>query len=88
MIPQDYTVIDLEMTGLHPKNDAILEVGAAKIRNGEVTDTMDIFVNPGRKITQEITELTGITDEMVKESIYNINTKHCYGHFCAATEMA
>ena len=33
MIPQDYTVIDLEMTGLHPKNDAILEVGAAKIRN-------------------------------------------------------
>ena len=59
MIPQDYTVIDLEMTGLHPKNDAILEVGAAKIRNGEVTDTMDIFVNPGRKITQEITELIG-----------------------------
>ena len=69
MIPQDYTVIDLEMTGLHPKNDAILEVGAAKIRNGEVTDTMDIFVNPGRKITQEITELTGITDEMVKEGL-------------------
>ena len=69
MIPQDYTVIDLEMTGLHPKNDAILEVGAAKIRNGEVTDTMDILVNPGRKITQEITELTGITDEMVKEGL-------------------
>lgn len=69
MISQDYTVIDLEMTGLHPKNDAILEVGAAKIRNGEVTDTMDIFVNPGRKITQEITELTGITDEMVKEGL-------------------
>lgn len=69
MILQDYTVIDLEMTGLHPKNDAILEVGAAKIRNGEVTDTMDIFVNPGRKITQEITELTGITDEMVKEGL-------------------
>ena len=45
MIPQDYTVIDLEMTGLHPKNDAILEVGAAKIRNGEVTDTCLLYTS-------------------------------------------
>ena len=41
MIPQDYTVIDLEMTGLHPKNDAILEVGAAKIRNGYLPDAKE-----------------------------------------------
>lgn len=63
---EDYTVIDLEMTGLHPKNDKIIEIGAVKVRAGKVTETLELLVDPGCPIPERIRELTGITDEMVK----------------------
>ena len=66
---QDYIVLDLEMTGLHPKKDVILEVGAARIRGGKVEDTLSFFVRPGRTIDRVVTELTGITDEMVADGV-------------------
>lgn len=65
----DYTVIDLEMTGLQPKTDKIIEIGAVKVRNGAVTDTLKYMVNPGCAIPERIRELTGITDEMVQEGV-------------------
>lgn len=61
---RDYIVIDLEMTGLDPKRDAILEVGAARVRADKVTETLEFFVNPMRSLSQKVTELTGITQEM------------------------
>lgn len=61
---ENYVVIDLEMTGLHPKNDAILEVGAVKIREKKVTDTLEFFVNAGRTLSETVVELTGITQQM------------------------
>lgn len=61
---EDYIALDLEMTGLHAKTDAILEVGAARIRGGEVVDTLCFFVRSGKCITSEITALTGITQKM------------------------
>lgn len=61
---QDYIVLDLEMTGLRAKTDAILEVGAARVRGGEVVDTISFFVDSGKKIMPEVTALTGITPEM------------------------
>lgn len=62
----DYTVIDLEMTGLSPKTDRIIEIGAVKVRDGKIADTYAMLVNPEMKIPERVVELTGITDEMVK----------------------
>lgn len=63
---KDYLVIDLEMTGLHPKWDSILEVGAVRVRDHQIAETMEFFVNSGREIPAEVTELTGITRQMVE----------------------
>lgn len=46
---KNYTVIDLEMTGLSAKNDKIIEIGAARVRGGEIVDTISTLVNPKRK---------------------------------------
>lgn len=59
-----YIALDLETTGLSPSADRILEIGAVKIVNGQILETYETLVNPGRKIEKRIEELTGITDEM------------------------
>lgn len=61
-----YVALDLETTGLRPKYDRILEIGALKVRDGEVVDTYQTFVDPRMKIPGYITELTGITQDMVE----------------------
>lgn len=65
----DYIVLDLEMTGLSPKRDGILEVGALRVRDDKETESIEFFVDSGRMITPEITELTGITQEMAATGI-------------------
>lgn len=60
----DYIVVDLEMTGLHPKRDRILEIGAVKVLDGKVCGTFSHLVNPKVPVSEVITELTGISDEM------------------------
>nr|HID12562.1 DEAD/DEAH box helicase [Anaerolineae bacterium] len=60
-----YVALDLETTGLDADRDAIIEVGAVKFRDDEVLDTFSTFVNPGRPVPREITELTGIRDHDV-----------------------
>lgn len=67
-LDSSYVVFDLETTGFSPINDAIIEVGAVKIENGEITGRFSSFVNPGRHIPDNITEITHITDEMVKDA--------------------
>ncbi|MDY7077470.1 MAG: helicase C-terminal domain-containing protein [Chloroflexota bacterium] len=61
-MPQTYVALDLETTGLDADRDAIIEVGAVKFHDDEVLDTFSTFVNPGRPIPLQITELTGICD--------------------------
>ena len=55
--------LDLETTGLNPRTDSILEIGAVRIKNGRVEDTYAAFINIGKKIPEFIVGLTGITDE-------------------------
>ena len=62
-----FTAIDLEMTGLSPKVDKILEIGAVRFEEGQITGVYNQLVNPGVKIPEKIVELTGITDDMVKD---------------------
>ena len=63
-----YVVFDIETTGFSSVQDRIIEIGAVKVEHGEITDSYSTFVNPGIPIPFEITNLTGITDEMVMES--------------------
>lgn len=63
-----YVCLDLETTGLEPKKDKIIEIGAVKVRNGEIIDKMECLVNPGRKLEENITALTGIRDDMLKDA--------------------
>jgi DNA polymerase-3 subunit epsilon len=60
-----FCVVDLETTGGQLEGNAITEVGAVKVRGGEVLGTFQTLVNPGRAIPPEITVLTGITEAMV-----------------------
>ena len=62
----EYVVLDLEMTGLSAKTDQIIEIGAIKIKDNAVVETMECLVNPKCKIPTRVVELTGITDEMVQ----------------------
>ncbi len=63
-----YVSIDLETTGLNPKLDKIIEIGAVKVIEGVRTETFSTYVNPGRKLEERITELTGIYQEQVDDA--------------------
>ena len=62
----DYTVFDMEMTGLSPKTERVIEIGAVRIRNGQETACFSCLVDPGREVPERITALTGITTEMAR----------------------
>lgn len=79
-----YVVFDLETTGLEATKDEIIEIGACKVENGKITETFATFVKPSKHIPKEITELTGIDDEMVKDApainyVLPDFYKFCYG---------
>ena len=61
----DYTVIDLEMTGLNPKLDKVIEIGAVRVRGHKEAARYATLVNPRRSIPERVVELTGITNEEV-----------------------
>lgn len=62
-----YVVFDLETTGLYPNSgDSIIEIGAVKINNGKIVDRYDELINPNILLSNEITNITGINNEMLK----------------------
>ncbi|WP_321024336.1 PolC-type DNA polymerase III [Eisenbergiella porci] len=63
-----YVVFDIETTGFSPIKNRIIEIGAVKVINGEITDRFSSFVNPQVPIPFEIEKLTSINDEMVMDA--------------------
>ena len=66
---KDYVVFDLETTGLDPKSSEIIEIGALKYINDELVDEFSVLIKPKDDIPSEITNITGIDDEMVKDAL-------------------
>lgn len=64
----DYTVFDLETTGISANMDDIIEISAVKVKGGIVQYTFSTLVNPGRHIPAQATKVNGITDQMVSEA--------------------
>lgn len=66
MLDQTYVVFDFETTGFNAGGaDSIIEIGAVKIRNGEILEKYDELINPGRPLPQKIVDVTNITDDML-----------------------
>lgn len=67
-ITDSYVCIDLETTGLDPKRDKIIEIGAVKVEHNMIAEEWETFVNPNRKLEERIVELTGIHDEQLRDA--------------------
>ena len=67
-LDQSFVVFDIETTGFSPITNKIIEIGAVKVVNGEITERFSTFVNPEVPIPFEIEKLTGINDSMVIDS--------------------
>jgi len=65
-LKNNIVAFDLETTGFNADKDKIIEIGAVKIRDGEIVDDFNILINPKIKLPQRIIEITGITDNMLE----------------------
>ena len=68
LLDEEFVIFDVETTGLSSSADRLTEIGAVLVAKGQVLDRFQTFVDPQRPIPAEITKLTGITDEMVKDA--------------------
>ncbi len=77
-----YVAFDLETTGLNAENDNIIEIGALKVREGKVVERFMEFLKPDEPISPMITNITGITNEMVKDAKDTKTVIHDFVNFC------
>lgn len=66
--PASYVAVDIETTGLNAKLDKIIEIGAVKVRNGQITERFETLVNPHRGLLEQTEILTGITEDMLTDA--------------------
>ena len=67
-IPNSYIALDLETTGLNPKRDKMIEIGAVRVEDGAETGRFHTMLNPRRELEERITELTGIRGDMLENA--------------------
>ena len=67
-ILNEYVTMDIETTGFNLEKDNIIELAVCKVRNKRIIDSFTSFINPMKPIHKAITEVTGITDEMLKDA--------------------
>ena len=67
LMNNEFVVFDTETTGFYFGHDQMIEIGAVKIKNGEILDRFDELINPFRPLPRKIVELTNITDDMLKD---------------------
>jgi DNA polymerase III subunit alpha, Gram-positive type len=68
LLDETYVVFDVETTGLSAMYHKIIELAAVKMQDGQIVDRFERFVNPHERISAQITDLTGITDDMVRDA--------------------
>ena len=66
---EEYVSVDLEMSGLNPREDRIIEIGAIKVKNGEIVDSLSTLINPHRELSPEIEQITGLTSADVEKGV-------------------
>ena len=77
-----YVCVDVETTGLNPKSEKLIEIGAVKVLDGQVAETFQSFLNPGRTLEPRIVALTGITDEMLQDAPVAAQVMPKFHEFC------
>lgn len=65
---RDFIAVDLETTGLDPKRDKIIEIGAVKVRGGQAVEFYEQLINPGRKLSEVVMKITHLTDKDLEKA--------------------
>ncbi len=85
---REIVCFDIETTGLNVTTEAITEIGAVVLKDGQITDRFQTFVNPGRHLTPEIVGLTGITDAMLQDAPQPKEALEAFLSFVAGRPLA